>query len=405
MRKAWIIARHEFLVTVRRAWFVIACIVLPLVFLGIGGGMTLLGRRVVEDSRKAVAGKPLGVIDRWGELASTPRDFGIRRFPGEESARGALRSKEIGAYISVPPDYLETGRVRVVTSRRPTLLTAERLPLPDGLEPWLIENILRKSEPGRVARAQAPLFAEPAFVDETGGISTEDALQTARRSTVAYGFCFLLLMSIFTSSAYLLQGTAEEKENRVMEIILSSVTPEELMAGKLMGLGAAGLLQLTIWTVMGVAGAAAFVGGLALEPAAYLFCLVFFLLGYVLYGSLMLGFGALGTNFRESQQMASVWSLLGASPLFIVFALFEAPQGALSRVFSLVPFTSPMTMMFRYAIDPRGTPALDIAASILLLLATAILSLRLSARLFRAGLLLYGKRPGLREIWRWIREA
>jgi ABC-2 type transport system permease protein len=198
---------------------------------------------------------------------------------------------------------------------------------------------------------------------------------------------------------------AEEKENRVMEMVLSSITPDQLMLGKLIGLGAAGLLQMAVWSTMSVAALVLSAVALTVSPASFFFCFAYFLLGYVLFGSLMLGFGALGTNLRESQQMASIWSFLGASPAMIVIALFEAPQGTVARVFSYIPFTAPTTMMFRYVIDPKGTPVVDIVGSMVVLLLSTWLALRISARLYRAGLLLYGKRPGPREIWRWIIQA
>lgn len=188
-----------------------------------------------------------------------------------------------------------------------------------------------------------------------------------------------------------------------MEMVLTSVTPRELMLGKLLGLGAAGMLQLACWTGMGVTATFLFnaVTG-QLSPTAYAVCFMYFILGYLLYGSLMLGFGSLGSNFRESQQMASIWSLIASSPVFVMVPLIEAPQGALSRVFSFLPFTAPMTMMFRYVVDPKGTPAWEMALSAAILAGTAAFALVASARLFRVGLLLYGKRPSPREIWRWL---
>jgi ABC-2 type transport system permease protein len=172
-----------------------------------------------------------------------------------------------------------------------------------------------------------------------------------------------------------------------------------------MGLGAAGLVQMAVWTSMSVVSLLLSAVTLMMAPMAFVMCFIYFLLGYVLFGSLMLGFGALGTNLRESQQMASIWSFLGASPAMIVIALFEAPQGTVARIFSFIPFTAPTTMMFRYVIDPKGTPTIDIIASMLILVASTWLALRISARLYRAGLLLYGKRPGIREIWRWIVQS
>jgi len=402
MKKAWIVARHEFLVTVKRVWFVVATFVLPFLFAGIGYGMHSVGQRAVEESIASVRNKPLGFVDLWGGLPERP---GFLKFAGEKEAREALLAKSIGSYLIVPADYLQRGDVQVMTMRKPTLMTAAQPPLPPGVREWLIDAVLKDVNADRILRAKSPFEPRMVFLDESGNPSHEDPEETAKRAMAAYGFFLLLFMSIFTSSAYLLQGMAEEKENRVMEMVLSSITPDQLMLGKLIGLGAAGLLQMAVWATMSVATLAFSVLSFAIAPAAFVLCFVYFLLGYILFGSLMLGFGALGTNLRESQQMASIWSFLGASPAMIVIALFEAPQGTIARIFSFIPFTAPTTMMFRYVIDPKGTPVYDIVASMLLLVASTWFALRVSARLYRAGLLLYGKRPGLREIWRWIVQS
>src|SRR2546425_2129 len=124
-------------------------------------------------------------------------------------------------------------------------------------------------------------------------------------------FALLLLMSLLTSAGYLLQGVVEEKENRVIEVILSSVTPRDLLFGKLLGLGAAGLLQLGVWvSVAGFASSLLAAAALAyLNWKLFLFCLLFFVGGYMMVGSLMTGTGALGSNARESQQLSVIWTL------------------------------------------------------------------------------------------------
>lgn len=409
MRKAWIVAAREFSVTVRRVWFLVATFVLPLVFGALLAGMSLVGKHALEESTRAIRNLPLGVVDLWGGLATKP-PFDARRFPAEADARTALAAGEVGAYIVVPPDYLETGTVTVATSRRPTLLTAAQPPLPSRLEDWLLENVLAGTDPSRVRRAQAPLNVRTVYLEPSSGRpSAESAADALKRSGLAYVFFFLLFTAIFNSSQYLLLGMAEEKENRVLEMVLSSVTAGELMLGKLLGLGAAGLLQLAVWAGLillgSVVGAVALAVQIALSPGAFLACLAYFLLGYALYGSLMLGFGALGTNLRESQQMGAVWTLIGTSPAFVLVALIEAPQGTVARIFSLIPFTAPTTMMFRVAIDPSGTPWSDVILSAAILAASTAGALAVSARLFRAGLLLYGKKPRWREIWRWVVAA
>jgi ABC-2 type transport system permease protein len=402
MTKAWIVARHEFLTTVRRVWFVVVTFILPLVFAGIAYGMGSIAQQAVKESQASVRDKPMGYVDEWGGLIAHETH---RKFSTEADARKALLGKQIGSYIVVPKDYLHSGEIKVATLRKPTLMTAQAPPLPAGVHDWLLDSILKNTSEESLARAKRPLNLRTIFLDETGSPSTEDPKETEQRAFAAYGFFILLLTSIFTSSAYLLQGMAEEKENRVLEMVLSSIKPDQLMLGKLIGLGGAGLLQMTIWTVMSFVGVLLSAAQFAVSPMAFTFCFVYFLLGYILYGSLMLGFGSLGTNLRESQQMASIWSFVGASPSFIAIALFEAPQGTVARIFSYIPFTSPTTMMFRYVVDPKGTPILDIVASMLLLVATTWLAIKVSSRLYRAGLLLYGKRPGPREIWRWMVNA
>ncbi len=410
MKKAWIVARHEFRVTVKRVWFLVGTF-LPILLAGAGLSTQIFAVRTVARTQHQLRERKVGVVDRWGGLAT--RD-GLVFFVNESEAKKALARGEIGSYLVVPPDYLENAKavIEVKTMRRPTLLTAKHLPLPEWIEEWLLESVLKETEEKKVRRAKAPFLHRPVYLDPSGEPTGEDPRQAEFRSLAAYVFFLLLLTSIFTSSSYLLQGMAEEKEHRVMEMVIASVTPGELMLGKLVGLGAAGLLQMAAWVATGAGvlatgllGIGLADGGFRIETEAYAFCFVYYLLGYVLYGSLMLGFGALGTNLRESQQMAALWSFLGAAPILVILLLIEEPHGTLARVFSYVPFTAPTTMMFRYTLDPKGTPILDILGSIAVLVLSTGVALRVSARLYRAGLLLYGKRPGIREIWRWLVSA
>jgi ABC-2 type transport system permease protein len=402
VRKAWIVARHEFAVTVKRLWFVLATFVFPLISLAVLVLMVVLQHKTMAETEASALSKPLGIVDLSGELGRDPA-FPFRRYAAEADALQAATRDEIASFLVVPADWIATGQVKVVTKRKATLMTAHRTPLPPDLEAWLVENLLRDVEPSRRDRARDPFRPRTVYLDHAGLPSGEPPMAVLQRSGQAYVIFFMLFMAIFASTQYLLQGMAEEKENRVMEMVLTSVTPNELMVGKLLGLGGAGFLQLTCWLGMGV-GATLFFQAVtgSLAPLTYLVCFGFYVLGYVLYGSLMLGFASLGSNFRESQQLASIWSLIASAPAFILIALIESPQGGLARTFSFIPFTAPMTMMFRYVVDPAGTPGWELLLSAGLLAATAGLALLASARLFRVGLLLYGKRPGVREIWRWL---
>jgi ABC-2 type transport system permease protein len=402
MRKSWIVARHEFLVTIKRVWFVVSTFIFPLFFLGIGLAVLLLTKETVEQAQERVTQRPLGIVDQWGGIQSDPEGFSILRYSDEEKALKALQEKKIDTFIVLKKDYLETGLVEVRTTHKPSIMAENRSLTPPGLKPWILENILAGIEDEKVTRAKNPLLLQQIFLEKDGSVSSRNLEEALKRSLMGYAFFFLLFLSIFTASGYLLQGMADEKENRVMEIVLSSITPNELMLGKLVGLGAAGLLQLAIWVSMGVVGILFFAVQIVLDPFSFVYCFVFFLLGYVLFGSLMLGFGALGTNFRESQQMASLWGFIGSAPMFAQIVLVEDPHGTVARVFSYIPFTAPVTMMLRYTIDPKGMPWYEVPAVISILLVSIFLALRLSAKLYRVGLLLYGKRPSVREILKWV---
>jgi ABC-2 type transport system permease protein len=209
-----------------------------------------------------------------------------------------------------------------------------------------------------------------------------------------------------TSAGYLLQGVSEEKENRVIEVILSSIRPDRLLFGKLLGLGAAGLLQLFVWVAV-TSMATSLIAAAALAVLdAYLFfaCFIFFVLGYLLIGSLMTGTGALGTSARESQQFAAIWSLIAVLPPAATWMLLlEEPNGWLARALGWFPLSAPVTMMIR--IGTGQVPLWDILVAIGCLVGAVYLSVRASAALFRLGLLMYGTRPTFKQILRHLRHA
>jgi ABC-2 type transport system permease protein len=221
-------------------------------------------------------------------------------------------------------------------------------------------------------------------------------------------FAVLLLISIMSSAGYLIQGTALEKENKVVEVLLSSTNPEEILAGKLLGLGGAGLLQVGVWFSMIGVGGVAFAGALAgmgveIPFLAIGFGILFFALGYLFTGSLMLSSGSLGSNQRESQQWSMVWAFMTASPMVFMGMFLEDPHNVAALVMTWIPFTAPLTMMLRMALDAGGVAWWEIAGSLVVLLGSTYLAIQLGARLFRVGLLLTGARPKLREILRQAR--
>ncbi len=369
---------------------------------------------------KSAAPGPLGMLsDRLGhgpqaklagaflEKMMAPSHF--RRLPDRAAALAALRDGTIERFFLLPPDYMQRGGVDSYESEgAPAGLDGTRGQ--EDLERLLSGALLAGRLPEALrARAGEPIDAtqQVSFLRRADGrLETIDPDERTARQLIPVAFGIVLLMALMTSAGYLLQGLTEEKENRVIEVILTSVRPRQLLLGKLLGLGAAGLLQLTVWcSVAGFAGAILAARTLAyLQPSIFAGCLVFFVLGFLMVGSLMIGTGALGSNSRESQQLAMVWSLaVSLPPLVTWLVLLREPNGVLARALGWFPPTAPVTMMIR--LGTGRVPLWDVGVAVLALVAGVALAIRLAAGLLGLGLLMYGRRPTLREIVRQLRQG
>ncbi|HET8687053.1 MAG TPA: ABC transporter permease, partial [Methanosarcina sp.] len=206
---------------------------------------------------------------------------------------------------------------------------------------------------------------------------------------------FLLLFSIFSSSGFLLRGVAEEKENRIIEILLSSATPSEILTGKILGLGAVGLLQIVIWLAAITLGSG-YALPVKIEPITLFLALIYFVLGFLFFSSMMAGIGAVTSSLQESQQIAGIFTFAAATPLIFMQPILTHPDSSFSVFLSLFPFTSPVAMLAR--MGATAVPIYQILASIFILFVSVHGVILLSSRLFRTYLLMYGKRPKVKEI-------
>ncbi len=315
-------------------------------------------------------------------------------YKDEDAARRDLIAGKLTSYIVIPADYMDTGEIRMYSMKK-GFVNAPR----EAIEDILIENLLRgKVDEKLIHRVKEPAKIKAYTLNKKGEVVEKGFFSFL----LPFVFAIILIMAIFMSSGFLLQGIVEEKESRIIEVLLSSASAEELMAGKILGLGAVGLTQVCIWILIGVLPASFMVAALVVSPATLVLSLAYFLLGYMLFSCLLAGIGAISTSLREGQQLAAAVSLLAAFPLMFGAIIFENPESTLARAFSYFPFTSPVTMMSRIAVTP--VPLTEIALSLGILAASALLMLKISTKLFRMGILTYGRRPGLREVWRWLRE-
>ena len=224
---------------------------------------------------------------------------------------------------------------------------------------------------------------------------------------------FAMVMLLYTAVIFygvsVMRAVLEEKNSRVMEVLLSSATSTELMAGKLIGVGAVGLTQIAIWIVMAGAyalpalAASASTGEIRIAPLTLAAFALFFVLGYLLYSSVYAAIGAVITSEQEGQQLQFIIILPLIVSVFMMGPVMRAPDAPVAVWTSMVPFFSPVLMYLRIAVQPP--PVWQIALSLLLLVGTIAGILVLCARIYRIGILMYGKRPTLPEIVKWLKYA
>jgi ABC-2 type transport system permease protein len=406
----WIIAKHEYLTSLRRPGFIILTLIFPLLgalglLIAASFGGQVAGFFVQQFARES---RPMGIVDHSGYFTPVPQDY-VNRFlayPDEETARQALLAKTVNTYLVIPADYLQTGRVLAYSQESFGQSAVAEI---QQVRAFFVHQLLAgKVDDALLERAVAPVAIIPVNVSaqET---PTREPLSLVFSLLVPYFFAILLIMTIFVSSGYLLQSVGEEKESRVIEIILSSVSARQLLAGKIIGMGALGLTQVLIW----ILSAWALSGGamalltvaipLVVNPKVMMLALVYYFLGFILYAVLLGSVGSLGTTMRESQQLAGLFSFAAALPIMLSGLLFTNPNMLPARLLSYFPLTAPTMMMLR--LPMAEVPGIDVVVSIGGLLLSIPLLLWAGAKVFRLGLLMYGKRPALAQVVRALREA
>jgi ABC-2 type transport system permease protein len=423
--RSFIVAKREYLTTVRRKAFLFTLLGVPLYF---GLVMTIAIRTGSSERQTAMQNfTTLGVTDSTGIFLDAPRVITTRvradRFsdsretrtyrteisfyPDQSSLEDALRSDQVTQGLVIPADYLETGGLRRYVRSRGVFGASVTSVRP--IERWLVRSLLGgRAESLRVERAARPSRELAIYtLSREGRFEADNPRREMLGFLLPFLFAALMGAAIVTGGQYLLQGVSEEKESRILESLLCTLSAEDLLVGKLLGLGAAGLTLVGAWILSAVAlaGPTLAVAQTPLEPGLLALGVLYFLLGYLFYASLMTGIGAITNNMREAQQFSFIFTFANFLPMVLVAPILARPEGPLALILSLLPITSAVTMMMRLAVPASHVPTWHVVASIALLAVGGWLSLVVSARIFRIGLLLYGKTPNLPEILRWARAG
>ncbi|MGQ9907507.1 MAG: ABC transporter permease [Candidatus Flexifilum sp.] len=397
MAKLWLIARREYWINVRRPGFLFSTFAMPVI---LGIIMVVVANISLQSEEDTGRIGLIGYVDRAGVLAAgVAEPIGYFNLSDEDEARRLLEAGRIGAYFVISPDYLRTGSITVVsaTAVPETVLEQFDAFLRANLDPAIDERVLE--------RLRTPVDLEVHTLDN-GRTIAEDGVFGLFLAPILFVLVFIL--GTQATSAYLMSGVVEEKSNRLMEILTTSVTPFQLLFGKILGLGLLGLTILVIWIggaalVIALTGNVSFMSGVQLPPDLLLVGLIYFVLTYFLVSSLMAGIGAIFGSEQESRQIASVITLPLAIPFFILFEFFTNPDGPLVTALTLIPFTAPVSVIIRLGF---GTvPTWQLIVSIVLLVLATVVLVWASARIFRYTLLMYGKRPGLRELLQVLRRG
>jgi ABC-2 type transport system permease protein len=404
MNRTFLIFQHEFLHTIRKVGFIILTLALPVLAL-LGIGIFQLASQIATPAADVAR---IGYVDGAGGFDQFTEQGTVHliRFDSEDAATQALIQASIDEYIVIPPDYIATGIVARYT------LQKELTPPPAiaaSIERFLSSNLLAGEVPSDVAsRVLSPTIVVTTTLTPEGVVAADQG--GFGNFIIPAVFGALMAVALTVSSNYVLQSLSEEKETRLMEILLSSVSPGQLLTGKLLGRGAAGLLQVLLWAIsipILLKLASATIGGMLstvqLPPGLLLIGVTYFILGYLLFGVLSLAVAAISSTVREAQGLAPLFTLFAVAPFWFVSLLMFFPSSPVWVVFSFVPFSAPVLVMLRLGLS--GVPVWQLVTSMIVLAVCVAGGLWLAAKLLRIYLLMYGKRPRLREIVRAIRAG
>ncbi|MBB5397954.1 ABC transporter permease [Mucilaginibacter sp. AK015] len=410
MNKVLLIIQREYITRVRKKAFIVMMLAVPLLL----AGMTKLIAYVAKDSDQVSKPQTIKVIDEShqfeGKLKNAKNILFVPTNEPLEKAQAGLKDNEDLSILLISKDYAHKP-VQFLSKKKPSFaLTGE---VENQMNKIASTNTMLANhiDTALINKAQKNKVSVSAMeVTETG---TKDA-DVGTSMGVGIACAILIYMSLFIYGAQVMRGVIEEKTSRIIEVIISSVKPFQLMLGKIIGVGLVGLTQFTAWIVLSVivtkAAGNGPAGGIlgALQtlqniPFGYILgCFLFyFLSGYLLYSALFAAVGSAVDSETETQQfMFPITLPLLFTYLLAVTVLFRAPDSPLAVWLSMIPFTAPVAMMIR--IPFGGVPAWQLGLSMFLMVAGFLFTTYIASRIYRVGVLMYGKKASYKELVKWF---
>ena len=422
MNNLGLIIKREYMSIVGRKSFLVMTLLIPIIIVICMLIPVLLTKM---NNESATETQQVTVIDETGSLAQAVKNtpaFNFVTLQGDENKPTDARQfyekagSSVDAIVVIPRDVLDKQQVTVYSENTvsPALLKHLEECLTDTLEGAKIAAYDVPELKKIMKDCEVVLDVQSVKWDANG---EENSSSTTAAMIFGIALSFITYMFVIMYGAMIMNSVIEEKTNRIVEVIVSSCTPFQLMMGKIIGVALVGLTQFAIWVliigaVVGITGLS--VGGVGSDGIAavlqavgsinityILICFViYFIGGYLLYASLFAGFGSAVDQASDASQFSTPIIMIMIIALYAGMACMENPNGTMAMWCSIIPFTSPIVMMVRL---PYGVPFLQLALSIVLLYATAAFMIWISSRIYRTGILLYGKKHSLKEIFKWIK--
>ena len=397
MNKSLLIFKHELISTIRRPGFIILTLALPII--------ALVGMRIIHSTSKstqqATSITKIGYVDQIGEFSKFTKEGSVTFIPYKtvSEATKSLVNGDIEEYIVIPENYITTGKIESFAINVGTRVSSTSQ---EEITKFLSVNLLiGKVPPIIIERVETPPNISSTTLTSTGAVSqTQYNIQNIIVPSI---FSILMALALIFSSTYVLQGLGEEKENRLMEVLLSSVTPNQLITGKVLGIGLAGLIQVVVWVAiipillhMASSQFGGIFSTITIPAHFWVFGIIYFILGYLLFAVLSASIAAITSTVREAQGASAIFGIFAIAPYWFYSLLLLFPNSIIWKIFTIFPFSSPVLVMLRFGVS--AVPLWQIATSIGVLVLSIIIGILLSAKLLRIYLLMYGQRPTISEI-------
>ncbi|MFA6229765.1 MAG: ABC transporter permease [Rhodanobacter sp.] len=437
MKKIIAVVRREFVERVRTKAFVISTVMLPvfIVLMAVLPGLMMSGTdRTSRVAMVDASGIDLGQPVREAMLAEKLSDkpdarprYSVQVFPASTAELASVRDGLIGktgfsknkqqdtwdGVMVLTADTLASGKLEYYGGNVGAVQSMSQLQR-------TVSNALATVRLGK-SGVDAALVKKAMAAADMDTTKVSDGKLTGQSGKdsflIAYFMGFILYISILLYGQQTMTSVIEEKTSRIMEVLTSSLTPFQMLLGKVLGVGLAGLTQMAIWggSVFVVSSKGAEIGSMlgmgadavqqspipSMPPGLLVVFLLYFALGFLLYGALYAAIGAMCNTIQETQQYAIFVTVFIIVGFFSVFSLIKDPTGGLGVTMSYIPFFAPFTMPVRWSMS--SVPPLELALSLGLMVVTLLACVWLAARIYRTGILMYGKKPSWGELWRWIR--